>query len=292
MNIRFHNSCGFHGQRGFTMVEMIVVIIITAIIAAIVAVFIRAPVQSYVDSVARAELSDVADLTLRRLARDIRLALPNSIRVTAMPNGDIYLEMLLTKTGGRYLAEEDNQAGNILAFTNAASLTFDVVSAMPSGQQAIVNGDQIVVYNLGPGLSPADAYNCAGACNRAQVANVAGSIITLTAPNPFAAQTPKMKSPSSRFQVVTTPVTYVCAGNTLTRYWGYAIQAAQPTSTIAAPLSTAATALLANGITACNFAYDTLANVRSALVGITLTMEQGSSGKITLFHQVHVDNTP
>lgn len=301
MNNPVHIRCMIcRDQHGFTMVEMVVVIIITAIIAAIVAVFIRAPVQSYVDSVARAELTDVADLALRRLARDIRLALPNSVRVTQMPNGDVYLEMLLTKTGGRYLAEEDNQEGNILNFTNVAAPllnVFDVVSAMPIEQQAIVENDQIVVYNLGPGLEPADAYACAVQCNRARVTNVAGTTVTLEN-NPFAAQTPTMKSPSHRFQVVTTPVTYVCSGGTLTRYWNYwnyyNDAAAQPTDISATPLADAATnhALLANGIVRCNFDYNTLANVRTALVGITLSMEQGSSGRITLFHQVHVDNTP
>ena len=67
-------------QRGFTLVEAIVVIVITGIIAAGVAVFIRAPVEGYVDSVARAELTDAADTALRRLSRDVNSALPNSLR--------------------------------------------------------------------------------------------------------------------------------------------------------------------------------------------------------------------
>ena len=50
---------------GFTLVEMIMVITITGIIGAMVAVFIRSPVDSYVDSARRAELSDIADTALR-----------------------------------------------------------------------------------------------------------------------------------------------------------------------------------------------------------------------------------
>ena len=66
--------------RGFTLLEAVLVIVITGIIAAIVAVFIKLPVDSYLDSARRAELTDVADTAVRRMARDIHLALPNSVR--------------------------------------------------------------------------------------------------------------------------------------------------------------------------------------------------------------------
>src|SRR5699024_3808677 len=87
-------------QRGLTLIEAIIVMVITGIIAAVVAVFIRAPVQGYVDSVQRAELSDVADTALRRMTRDLRRALPNSVRIST--DGQA-VEFLLTKSGGRYL---------------------------------------------------------------------------------------------------------------------------------------------------------------------------------------------
>jgi len=51
-------------QVGFTLIEAIIVIAITGIVAAAVAMFIRLPVQGYVDSAARAELTDIADTAL------------------------------------------------------------------------------------------------------------------------------------------------------------------------------------------------------------------------------------
>lgn len=279
-------------QRGFTLVEMVIVIIITGIIGAVVAVFLRTPVQGYVDMVSRAELADEADTAVRRISRDLRLALPNSIRVMTVGNTN-YLELLLTRTGGRYLDEEDAVAGgDILDFSNTGDVTFRVIGPLPTeaGQQ-IQNGDQLVIYNLGQ--EPANAYNCAAACNRAQItaANVGTRTITL-ASNPFAQQIPvTMRSPAHRFQVVSTPVTYACNLTTgaLTRYSGYGIQASQPN---VEPVAGAARGLLSSGITVCNFNYAALANVRSALVGITLGMQRAGSGTVTLFHQVHVDNTP
>ena len=63
--------------RGFTLIEMIMVIVITGVIAGMVAVFIKGPVDSYFDMARRAELTDIADTAMRRMTRDIRLALPN-----------------------------------------------------------------------------------------------------------------------------------------------------------------------------------------------------------------------
>ncbi len=287
---------------GFTLVEMIIVMVITGILAGMVAYFIRVPVQSYVDAVARADLSDVADTSMRRLTRDLRLALPNSVRVFEDGSGHgIYLELLLTKTGGRYLAEEDEApSGNILSFSDVSALSFDLVGTPPSGRQAIVPGDAIVVYNLGPGFDPTDAYNCTGgspSCNRATVANVAGNTITLQS-NPFASQNPSMPSPTNRFQVVTTPVTYFCDqsknGGTgrLVRYSGYAIAATQPVDSTSAPLSTAPVqARLADQIVECVFTVDLLTNAQRGLVTLKLTLGSGNE-TLSLQQQIHVDNAP
>ncbi|WP_158590425.1 prepilin-type N-terminal cleavage/methylation domain-containing protein [Noviherbaspirillum cavernae] len=288
--------------KGFTLVEMVVAIAIAGIVAGMVAMFIRMPVLAYVDTAARAELTDTADTALRRIARDVRLALPNSIRRTTDGNQVVYLEFLPTKTGGRYLADDDNATtGNILSFTDAAKTSFDLVGPVPIEAQAIATGDYVVVYNLGPLLNPANAYDCAGSCNRAEFDSIAGVTITLKS-NPFASQAePKFTSPGNHFHVIApSPVTYVCnpAAGTLTRISGYTIQASQPDNIAASPLSGASKALLASGVTACEFSYDNAAgsmvSQRSGLVGLGLTLQSknGNGTSVSLFQQVHVDNTP
>ncbi|MFT5591143.1 MAG: MSHA biogenesis protein MshO, partial [Bradyrhizobium sp.] len=78
-----YQQCRQPRQRGFTLIEAIVVLTITAIVAAVVAIFMRTPIQSYFDVSRRAAVTDTLDTALLRISRDVRLALPNSVRVTA-----------------------------------------------------------------------------------------------------------------------------------------------------------------------------------------------------------------
>lgn len=300
-------------QRGFTMIEAVIVIVITGIIAAMVAIFIQAPVQSYLDSRDRADLVNEAGTAIRRMRIDLRLALPNSIR-SYESGGFQYLELLLTKTGGRYQSVDDGLglAGS-LSFTDASNTSFSYIGPVLSGAQAINPGDAIVLFNLGDGFQPADAYEGG---NRAYVASVAGASITLVA-NPYPATVDNSSGTSSvspldnsyhRFQVVTTPVTYRCANGasgaaagTLVRYWDYQIAATQPASVAALalqdanrPLVVPKNALLTADVASCGFDYLVQANRRSALVGLHLSLakQAGNGGTVSLFDQVHVDNTP
>ncbi len=275
-------------QRGFTLIEAIVVMVITGVISAVVALFIRAPVQGYFDSVQRAELSDAADTALRRMTRDLRRALPNSVRVN---NDGQAIEFLLTSSGGRYLGESDQLAGsegNILNFQNPSSKVFDAI-----GPVEVEAGNYIAVYNLGPGMEPLNAWSRG---NLAEVETARplssdpnnGQTITLVN-NPFAVQSPAMSSPGHRFQVVIGPVTYACVGKDLWRYWDYEMTEAQDTAL--ALSSQGQSALLASGVKDCSFSNTSQTQSFSALVGLSVTLER-SDEAITLFQQIHLDNTP
>ena len=272
--------------HGVTLIEMIVVIAITGILAAAVAVFIRRPVEGYIDAARRAELSDIADTALRRITRDLRTALPNSIRITTA-GGVTYLEYLQTSGGGRYRAEPDSGGGgNVLDFTNpAGDISFDVIGPMP----AMSATDLIVIYNLS---SSGAALNAYAGDNREGYASDNGTTITLDAAKQF-----PQASPGKRFQVVQHPVTYACdpVAGTVRRIAGYAIQAAQPNNVAAAPLSTApSNALLATSITPpCSFSYVAAsgAGQRTGVVSLFLQVEQGGE-RVQLFQQVHVNNVP
>jgi MSHA biogenesis protein MshO len=298
-----------HKQRGFTLVEAIIVMVLTGILAGVMVLFIRQPVQNYVDAAARADLTDTADLALRRMARELRTALPNSIRTT-FNNGVWYVQFIPTKAGGRYLSVEDNgTSGTPLSFTSTTANIFDVVGPMPTGTSTIVAGDIIAIYNLGNGIADADAYNSTATAlsqpNWQPIAAVNGNRITLGNNfNQFAApanatppRTPN-SSPEQRFHIISLPVTFRCEGSangtgTLVRTTT-AFSAVQPT-----PALTAAMPRLATNVQECDFTADQSGNLHSALIGMSLSLARPRAGgaangleTVTLVHQIHVDNTP
>lgn len=293
-------------QRGFTLVEAIIVMVLTGVLAGVMVLFIRQPVQNYVDAAGRADLTDTADLALRRMARELRSALPNSIRTT-FNNGVWYVQFIPVRSGGQYLAVEDNTTGGIpLSFTSMSATQFDVVGPMPD----VVPGDIIAIYNLGNEIIDADAYYVQEApptntnqVNRQQVSAVSGTRITLANnTNLFAepatrGRTPNT-SPGHRFHVIGIPVTFRCEGRadgtgTLVRTTT-AFGTPQPT-----PALTAAMPRLATNVQECDFSATQAGSLHSALIGMTLSLARPRTGgaangleTVTLVHQIHVDNTP
>lgn len=284
-------------RSGFTLVELIVTIAILGIIAAVVMVVIKKPIEGQLRAQRRSELSDIADTALRRAGRDVRLAVPNSLRL-ASSGGNAYLELLLTRTGGRYRSQLDGGAvtgEDFLDFT-AADTIFDTLGRLSAlSGQVVTAGDRIVIHNLG--ISGANAY-----------AGDNTSAVTAFAPGGGAAPnedritiSPKqfpLESPGRRFQVISTPVTFECIpgavdanGNgtgQFRRVSGYTITGTQPTGTYGgAPV----TAPLANNVTSCDIQYTQLPLQARGLVAFSIGLSRGGEA-VTLYYEVHVSNVP
>jgi len=267
------------GCRGFTLLEAVLVIVVTGILGAVVAVFIRAPVEGYVDSVRRAELTDAADTALRRIARDVRTALPNSLRTTS-PASSSCFEFLPTVGGGRYRAAlSSTGSGDILNFSTI-DISFDVLASanLPPTPGYAAATYHAVIYNLG--IPGADAYNLVYK-NRAQISG------TSTAANigmPGANKFP-FESPGKRFHVIPDySVAYSCSAGNLIR----STQAISSTQLAACPV---AGTVLVSGVSSCSFSYTPAVSTRNGLLTITLVLTQ-SGESVQLYQEVHVNNVP
>ena len=274
-------------ERGFTLIELIMVIVIMGVIGGMVSVFMKSPIDAYFDSARRAALTDVADTVARRVARDIQRALPNSIRTS----GTNCLEFIPTKTGGRYRADT---GGDFLDF-NSADTSFNMLglnSALPTDQQISPGppADVIVVYNLG--ITGSDAYTTTGSSiNATTVTSVGGAGSTATETNiGISARQFPLASGTNRFHVVPggeLMVSYVCSASTLRR-------------TASSAFTAAASCPSTGSIVASNvdcagtwFNYTGSDLQRNALVSMVLKLTDSSSGEsVSLQHEVHVSNTP
>lgn len=286
-------------MRGATLIELVTVLALLAIISVAAAVMLSGPIRGYQDTRARAELSDVADLALRRMGREIRLALPNSLRV-ATSGGTSYLELLVTRTGGRYRASTDaSSAGDILDFS-ASDGSFDTVGPLSAvAGQAIQANDELVVYNLFSDSSVTSS-NAYGADNTSVISgtgasDIGGDGIKIN----FAPMQIPLSSPGGRFQVVSGPLSFVCApgaldasGNgtgTLDRVSGYTKTLSPQPGPGGFPGSPVV-ARLANFVSACDLRYDTNAQ-NIGVVGIRLELTRRNDA-VVLYYEVHVINVP
>ena len=281
-------------EHGFTLIELIMVIVITGILAGVVAPMIARPTSAFLAETRRGALVDTAETILGRMSREVRLAVPNSVRVDGTSH---VVEFLRTIDGGRY---RYYAPGN-LDFTSATG--FDLIgnlsecdslsSANISATCAKESACYVVVGNLGAGTA-SDAFagdNIAAmqSCSVGGASDGSSDHIDLTAAMTFPQQ-----SPNQRFQIVDTPVTYLCdpAAGTLRRYDGYTITASQTGVDTDAELTSLANPaesyLMAKDVSACQFSYDA-SSTHLLTVSLTITRDNES---ITLSKKIRVENQP
>lgn len=280
-------------QRGFTLIELVITIVVGGVVVAFMALFILIPMRSYTAQTRRAQLVDDADSALRFMGRDIRGALPNSVRITT--SGTVTaLELLATVDAARYAdGGPVTNPALVLDFT-AADTAF--ATTVPFTQLTLPwtsTSSYLVIYNVGvPG---ADAYQGANVITPAGTtitisagATANQNLVTLSQPFQFA-----YGSPQKRVYLVSGPVSYLCdtGAGTLTRYSGYGISFTQATSAATLTAAGASAALVAADVGSCTFTYSSGTAQRNALVALTLRLTQ-SGESVQLLYEVQAANAP
>ena len=139
---------------GFTLVELIVVMVITSIIGLTLMSFMQPTLAAYFATRARTELAGRADTALRQMLMDTRRAVPNSLRIPS----DQCFEVVPAVGGGRYRSgpdvRNDTPSGcasgssstcSAWVDTTMATTVFDVlnvVNTAPKAEDWVVVGNQ------------------------------------------------------------------------------------------------------------------------------------------------------
>lgn len=269
-----------HNQHGFTLIELILVIVLLGILGTVTIGILLQPIQAFQDQSRRASLVAEADRILTRMTREVRMALPNSVRITTS-GSDQFLEFIPTQGGGRYRAQADlsdinNPVGESLNFTSSVT-RFDVLG----GVLGHINpGDYLVIFNAS--VDPDSSANAYRGDNRTrlQTGSSQSQLIFEAIEFPF----PSLNA--QRFDLIpaTGPVTYACRNNQLIRYTGYGFQVQQPTSLNNGQL-------MASRLQRCEFSYLPGDHIRNGLVTLRLSISEADE-TVELLYQAQVMNTP
>ncbi len=280
-------------QRGVTLIELVVTLAVGSVVVAFMAMFIVGPMNAYSAQSRRAELVDDADSALRFMARDLRGALPASVRVSG--SGSVTaLELIASVDGARY--RDPGPLSNPALELDFTAADGAFATTVPFTQLSLPwtsSTHYLSIYNVGvPG---ADAYSMANVVTPAgttigisQGATANENLVTLSPAFKFA-----LSSPGRRVYLVSGPVSYLCdiGTGTLTRYSGYPISSTQAVTAGALLGAGATAARVSSDVGACQFTYSTGTAQRNGLVTMTMQLTRGGES-VQLLHEVQLANAP
>ena len=297
-------------SEGFTLVELVLVIAISAVIGAMIASVLSRPLDNFVGQSRRAELVDRGAAALSRMQRDIRLAVPNSLRVSG--DGQA-LELLEIYSAGRY---RPNRLGGEILNLSPASDSSSCTEKQQCKRFCLFGSDfpvpqswrgWLVVYNVGAesGGEPTKGSNV-WADPKTDSAVPYGVITPLatfkTSSTGYCRSSSdpgteveyvgddfrfQYASPQKRAYFADRVVGYRCVGGELLRYEYAELQPSLPESIPAA----ASRAAQAGDVAGCTFAYRRGTGTRAGLATLRLRLSVDGES-VELIQQVHVDNAP
>lgn len=279
-------------QEGFSLIEMIVALVILGILAAGTTAFIVRSVEGYRDTARRDQLASTARLAAERISRELRGALPNSVRVSGN-----CIEFMPLVSGARYQRETGSYPSGeaILAlpvsgFSEAAS-TLDALDLNGDFSQG---GFALAVYPLGPGSGNGDPYASGDPGVRFPIQSVSTSgrpagvsRVTLIGAHQFSRQ-----SAAQRLFVTRDPVSFcVLSNGELRRYHDYGVQASQPAPPAGGDLLAEHLPLRDGGGAVQPFRFTAGSLNRNGLVALDLRFMQNEEW-VRIRHDIQLRNVP
>lgn len=258
--------------RGFTLIEVIMVIIIVGILGLGIVNFMSRSVQGYIDTAERQQTAVIAWIVSEKLSRAIRDALPNSFRING---GNTCIEFIPTVAGTDYLTVPTLAAADnfeVVPFPNYADA--DIRSA--EDRVAVYPNTLNNLYDLGdPGI-------------------ISGLIDELTAGTTTNAQTLSLlddhqfltDSPQRRVYVVRRPQMFCFEGSVLNYYEAYGFQNSIPNP------SSLTGAVVADQLSNGQFNYAPGTLTRGGVVTMSFSVQPGSGLSQSIDQEIQVRNVP
>lgn len=265
-----------HLQQGFTLIELVTVVVILSILAVVGSSFMIRTAEGYQQTQNRTQLIQRGRLSIERLTRELRNAVPNSIRVSA---NNLCIEWLPIVGGGNYLGELPDQ-------DNGAAAT----SSIDTGPITFENSDRDYV-SVGA-LNASDIYGNAPP-SLALFSSIDQSAIpnqtTLTAAKIF-----ERNSVNRRIYFASRPKQACISSEELSTHGEYTTSGNYPSASALTGTPPNAGQLLSEGITVAGeipFAISSGSMDRNTLVQLQIPFEKGGE-RIVLSHQIMVRNVP
>ncbi|HGY1010852.1 PilW family protein [Aeromonas piscicola] len=280
-----NRTCARLGRaRGFTLVELVMVILLLGIMATFTSQFIGIGSQIYGDASSREQLMSDARFAMERLNREVRDAVPGSERIETTDgvwvDAGPCLSFWPISTSSRYITLNRAISGS--------SATLELVMATPASAanplnldaNAVTEGDLMIVFpvpdkNAGSLTAGCDYGRCV-----AQVVDVLAPVSGAQTIRYTSAESLAGLSPGSRVYFANQQVRYCVEGSTLTR----------TTAPIGASLP-AQGVLMADSLRIGAFYRETSAFNAEGEFGMRFVFERKGES-VTFNHKIEVLNVP
>ena len=276
-------------NKGFTLVELILVIVILGIVSVGTVQYLSFGAQIYADSAERDEVVSQARFLLTRLSKELRHAAPGSVRLscTNQPS-DLCIQ---------------TQCLEFVPFSSSTIYTNNLpMDTSQSGVMTVVDAKQSPNVNDWANiyaLDAADVYDVSQGKRRKIIQVLEGTVNTQ--PDQWRVEFGfSANSPAKRVYVLPSsgPVSFCLESSKLYRYQNYGYSINQPTPNVSNhTLNNVPGVFLAQFIqntVSLNplFRYETASLTRNAMVNIQVEMGFSNSEPVSFNHEIHLPNVP